>query len=172
MLVELYDIFTSEYNTPHDSVAAWEFIELGIAERHILYIGEESLLELTEKSTLYKTIQLTVELFHRQGKYWIIQYSPPPTLIGNRFSSTILVSHFGYLIRHSKKVDIKKYSSSPLFKKPRGIRKNFVAENEVMKLYAEAIGIYADNPEEMMDTTDGSELTKFLIRDYQNFNIY
>lgn len=173
MMAKLFDIFVANHD---DERRAWQAIELGIAEKHI---GEVNPLEITEKSRVFMSMQGVVDMFHRQGKDWVARYLT--TASGRvKFLSTILITHFGYLIRRFKDVDVYKYSRSSLFRKPRGLETDESAMYAAMILYAAAIGAYADDPEKLAPKVNVQYLggpvddmsPEEYIEEYENYNIY
>ena len=168
LLVDMYDISISNHAENMFQSRAWEAIELGLVERYVVDADLKPL-EVTETSAVFRAANSAVALFNQRGKTWILTYPLPSQAGGIRFMGTILIAHFGYLIRHSKPVNIEEYAKSPLFRKPRGIKKASVATEEVMKLYACALGVYADNPEDLIPESSQMEHLRELIEEYRYF---
>lgn len=173
ILSKLYDLFFEMFGTEELSkYDAWRIIEIGIAERHILYDNE---IIYNENSELISTFERYTDYF--QQKEWVPGFARPPAISGYAFMTTVIMTRFGLIISRdlftSGTMEI--YAKDKRIKKILGTRSNQDTIKILAELAAAAIGMYSKHPLNVYESTiqkyDHEGLLKDNMESYKAYNI-
>lgn len=134
---------------------AWRAIEIGIAERHIMYKKDNI---FDEDFSLISDFEETVGFFRDNLRI-------TPDTSRSEFRMTIVIAHLGFLIcRDMFSVDIlKMYAENKKMLNILSVDDKEAAFQKLIRLSAAAIGIYSKDPETTYQNT---------IQEYDNTQLY
>lgn len=179
VLSRIYDLFFEMFAEKETaSYDAWRVIEIGIAERHILYANDKI---YDEESKVISTFERNTRYFVNNKKERVIPFAPPPAVSGYSFMRTILTTHFGMLIRRDlfSSSTLETYAKDKRIKKILNTRSNTDTIKYLANLAAAAIGMYAKNPLQMYkdhlkkyETPNSKESIEAITVSYKDYNTH